>query len=57
VVPTSDIAFQFGEFARNVFSKMKANDDESRTLAEARDALLPKLVSGEVRVSEAEELL
>ena len=28
---------------------------ESRTLAALRDALLPKLLSGEVRVPEAEE--
>lgn len=30
---------------------------ESRTLAELRDTLLPKLISGEVRVPEAEELV
>jgi type I restriction enzyme S subunit len=30
---------------------------ESRTLAELRDALLPKLVSGQIRVREAEEMV
>ncbi len=29
---------------------MVANAKESRTLAELRDALLPKLISGELRV-------
>ena len=29
---------------------MKAHDAESRTLAALRDALLPKLLSGELRV-------
>jgi type I restriction enzyme S subunit len=33
---------------------MKANDDESHTLATMRDALLPKLLSGEIRVKDAE---
>jgi len=31
-----------------------ANAKESRTLAELRDALLPKLISGELRVRDAE---
>jgi type I restriction enzyme S subunit len=36
---------------------MKANDDESHMLANIRDALLPKLVSGEVRVKDAEKFV
>lgn len=50
VIPANEIAHTFGNFAQEVFLKMKANDEESRTLAAARDALLPKLVSGQVRV-------
>ena len=30
---------------------VKARDEESRTLAATRDALMPKLLSGEVSVS------
>ena len=33
------------------------NRNESRTLAELRDLLLPKLVSGEIRVKEAEQMV
>jgi type I restriction enzyme S subunit len=29
---------------------MKKNDDESKRLAQIRDTLLPKLISGEIRV-------
>ena len=36
-----------------LFNRQIANDLESRTLATTRDLLLPKLMSGEVRVSEA----
>ncbi len=32
------------------------NERESRTLAAIRDVLLPKLMSGEVRVGEAERV-
>ena len=51
--PPADTTERFGQFARSVFAKMKANDDESRTLAALRDTLLPKLLSGAVRVKAA----
>ncbi len=44
-------------FARSVspaFARIRANLAESRTLAALRDALLPKLLSGELRVPDAE---
>jgi len=31
-------------------AEIKANDEEARTLARIRDALLPKLMSGEIEV-------
>ena len=39
-----------------LLSRIEVNQAESRTLAELRDTLLPKLISGELRVPEAEEL-
>jgi type I restriction enzyme S subunit len=50
VIPSIEIANHFGAFARDIFRKMSADDKASRTLAETRDALLPKLISGQVRV-------
>jgi len=38
-----------------LFSSILRRTEESRTLAALRDTLLPKLLSGEVRVPEAEE--
>lgn len=55
-VPPAEIAERFGEFAHVALSKMKANDEESRTLAAIRDTLLPKLLSGEIRAKQAEAL-
>jgi type I restriction enzyme S subunit len=56
VVPSAEIAERFGQFVRVVFARLKANDEESRTLAAMRDALLPKLLSGELRATKAEEI-
>ena len=36
---------------------MTANGHQSRTLAALRDTLLPKLLSGEVSVADAEEVV
>ena len=40
----------FGELIEPLFSLASQNADESRTLATLRDTLLPKLISGEVRI-------
>lgn len=48
------------EFSRQVSSMLAdiaANERESRTLAALRDTLLPKLISGELRVKDAEAFL
>jgi len=45
------------EFARTVapwFARLRANTEETRTLAALRDALLPQLLSGEIRLRDAE---
>ena len=50
----------FGEFERRVdpmFRRVMAGTKASRTLAVLRDALLPKLISGELRVKEANAFL
>ncbi len=38
-------------------SRQDANHQESQTLIEIRDLLLPKLMSGEIRISDAEQIL
>jgi type I restriction enzyme S subunit len=40
-----------------MFLQMKINLEESGTLEVMRDALLPKLLSGEVRVKQAEKIV
>ena len=43
----------FDEIARPLFNRIVANEKESRTLAATRDFLIPKLMSGKVRVDDA----
>ena len=52
IVPPSDILKRFTEQAEAIHQKIVSNLKESHTLATMRDALLPKLLSGEIRVSE-----
>jgi len=57
VYPPAAIAQKFGLLATSAFAQMKSNDEQSRTLAALRDTLLPKLMSGELRVRDAEKLV
>jgi type I restriction enzyme S subunit len=49
-MPPASIAEAFGKIISPLFARMKRGASESRVLAEMRDALLPKLISGEIRV-------
>ena len=48
--PPIEVINAFGEFAHQWDKRIRLNTAESRTLADMRDTLLPKLLSGEVRV-------
>ena len=43
--------------ARPVFDRILSNVRQSESLAATRDLLLPKLVSGEIRLREAEKMV
>ena len=51
------VAEAFGRAIKPLFMRSSAAERESRTLAALRDALLPKLISGELRVRDAERFL
>lgn len=57
LVPPEGLVNAFDEIASPVFSKIEENLRESSTLESIRDALLPKLLSGEIRVGQAEEIV
>ncbi|MBN2571156.1 MAG: restriction endonuclease subunit S [Ignavibacteriales bacterium] len=50
IQPTLEIMIGFRNLVRPIFRKIKENSNQIRTLTQLRDTLLPKLMSGEVRV-------
>ena len=50
LVPIIDIAKQFDEYAGDLFKRIQVLRDEISSATEARDRLLPKLMSGEIEL-------
>jgi type I restriction enzyme S subunit len=57
LIPSRAVLKRFGEIVRNLHGSITNNVQQNRTLTKIRDALLPKLLSGEIRVKEAENVL
>jgi type I restriction enzyme S subunit len=57
VCPPPEVVAAFDALATNVEHRREEIVAESRTLAALRDALLPKLIRGEIRVKDAEQFL
>ncbi len=57
VVPPPPVVEKFVEIVSSWWSQIIHNVRESRTLSALRDTLLPKLLSGELRVKQAEKLV
>ncbi len=51
LIPPEKLIIQFNQIINNPLIQIIENEKQSRTLAALRDALLPKLMSGEIRVS------
>jgi type I restriction enzyme S subunit len=57
IVPCDALLDEFENVVGPLFSKILKNTEVSRTLAATRDLLLPKLMSGELRLREAEKAI
>ena len=57
IAPPTSIMDDFDRLSRPMYRKVVEHERESRTLATLRDALLPKLISGEVRMGNAERFV
>lgn len=53
LLPPKQVIDSFVEFAGSLFNRLVANERQARTLVELRDALLPRLISGKLRLPEA----
>ena len=57
VIAPTELVQRFEQLCRPVDEKIERAERESRPLAALRDALLPKLIRGEIRVKDAERFL
>lgn len=55
--PDAEVWAAFGLVIEPLFDRIKANGEETHTLAGTRDLLLPKLMSGEISAKAAEKAL
>lgn len=56
-VPSDEVITEFDKTVRPLYEKVVANVEQNQTLAELRDTLLPKLMSGQIRLRDAEKLV
>lgn len=54
IIPTKPVLDSFEEIMKPIFMEQETIEDESRRLAQFRDTLLPRLMSGELKVNEIE---
>jgi type I restriction enzyme, S subunit len=57
LLPPMKLIDAFERFATGCLTRQKSNGQEATTLAKVRDALLSKLISGELRVKDAKKLI
>jgi type I restriction enzyme S subunit len=57
IVPPALLLQAFDSVVRPLFERIHAANEEARTLDSLRDTLLPKLISGELRVPQAERMV
>lgn len=57
LLPTQDILNFFHKNVCSTFEKILDNDEQSQTLTQLRDLLLPKLMSGEISIRDAEKMV
>ena len=55
VIPASPVAKSFSNVVQPLFNRMLANVGHIQTLASIRDTLLPRLISGQLRITEPED--
>ena len=57
LLPSREILEVFARHTRLIMDRVYQGEQENRTLAALRDVLLPRLISGEMRVQDAERIV
>ncbi len=56
LLPSIKVAVKYNAAVEPLFNTVMKNEQEAKTLAEIRDALLPRLISGQLRIPEADAM-
>lgn len=57
LVPSAEVLTQFITITSTLFDRLVKNEEQSQTLAALRDTLLPRLISGKLRLPEADNII
>lgn len=57
LVPSAEVLVAFTNIAGPIFERLTENERQAQTLTQLRDTLLPRLISGQLCLPEAEELV
>jgi type I restriction enzyme S subunit len=57
IIPTDDVYNKFGELTEDIRKKILIANNENKILEKLRDSLLPKLISGEIKISDAKSIV
>ncbi|WP_426117968.1 restriction endonuclease subunit S [Pseudomonas sp. DSP3-2-2] len=57
VVPSEEVAEAFGAVVGSIQHKIAANQEQTKTLTQLRDTLLPRLISGQLRLPETDAFI
>lgn len=57
VIPRPDVLYSFNRIVEPLLESILANHEQAQTLTQLRDTLLPRLISGQLRLPEAETVL
>ena len=57
VLPSPSVKTTFNEIYELFMESIRVRDQEAQVLSDLRDTLLPKLISGELRIPDAEKFL
>ena len=57
MMPSQDVSEAFGSMIEPLYARLRQNYEQAQTLANLRDTLLPRLISGKLRLPEAENTI
>ncbi|MPN37929.1 hypothetical protein SDC9_185450 [bioreactor metagenome] len=57
IIPDTEVVKKYDEIVKPIFNQLQNLQQQSQTLKQTRDLLLPRLISGKLRVRDAENEL